>query len=201
MISAYVSTLVFGGFYYLAEIPRLYLPTFGAFFLFVLFGILSFFSVSLVTLFRLSIVTALAAFLNQIFYTGGIASSGIIEFVIPPLLAFFYRPLSDRFVLMVVSAICLVAMWPLTEWGYTQNLLPELMQNAHALLCAVFVFSIVTIYTFLFRNALVIKNQKIGGVPPFFTYKKSKKGSKRYGILREIEKTRKSQSISLPFHV
>lgn len=162
MISAYVSTLVFGGFYYTADIPQLYLPTFAAFILFVLFGVLSFFSVSLVLLFRLSIVTALAAFFNQVFYTGGISSSGIIEFVIPPLLAFFYRPLSDRFVLMVVSAICLVAMWPLTEWGYTQNLLPEPMQNAHALLCAVFVFSIVTIYTFLFRNALVIKNQKIG---------------------------------------
>ncbi|WP_424962678.1 sensor histidine kinase [Ekhidna sp.] len=162
MISAYVSTLAFGAFYLAADAPQLYIPTFGAFFLFAVYGVLSFFSVSLVTLFRLSIITALMAFFNQVFYSGGIVSSGIVEFLIPPLLAFFYRPISDRYFFMILSAICMVVMWPLTFMGFTQNLLPDSMHNIHGILCAFFVFSIVTIYTFLFRNALVIKNQKIG---------------------------------------
>lgn len=162
MISAYVSTLTFGAFYYTADAPQLYLPTLGAFLLFALYGILSFFSVSLVTLFRLSIFTALAAFGNLVFYTGGVVSSAIVVFLIPPLLAFFYRPLFDRYFFMILSAICMIAMWPLTSLGYTQNLLPENMQVTHGMLSAIFVFSIVMIYTFLFRNALVIKNQKIG---------------------------------------
>lgn len=162
MISAYVSTAVFGSFYYYAGIPKLYIPTFGAFALFILFGILSFFSISLVWLFRLSIITALGAFFNQIFYTGGILSSGIAEFVIPPLLAFFYRPIHDRYIFMVLSALCMIGMYPLTNLGYTQNLLPGHFANTHALACVVFVFTIVSIYTFLFRNALMVKNKKLG---------------------------------------
>lgn len=162
MISAYVSTLVFGGFYYAADIPELYVPTFIAFFLFIFYGILSFFSVGLVTLFRLSITTALLAFLNQIFYTGGVLSAGLVEFLIPPLLAFFYRPISDRYIFMTLSAAAMIIMFPLTEAGYTLNLIPDGYENMHGILCAMFVFTIVSIYSFLFRNALVVKNQKIG---------------------------------------
>ncbi|WP_420317209.1 sensor histidine kinase [Ekhidna sp.] len=162
MISAYVSTLVFGVFYYIADIPKLYIPIFGSFVLFAVYGILSNFSVSLITLFRLSILTAIAIFFYQVFYTGGIVSSGLIEFLIPPLLAFFYRPLKDRYFFMAVSAVCMIAMYPLTKLGLTQNLIPTNLTAAHGVLCSVFVFSIVSIYTFLFRNALVIKNQQIG---------------------------------------
>ncbi len=63
---------------------------------------------------------------------------------------------------MVVSAICMASMYLLTKFELTQNLIPEYLANTHGLLCSVFVFSIVSIYTFLFRNALVIKNQQIG---------------------------------------
>ena len=162
MISAYVSTALFGIFYFQADIPELYIPTFGALALFVVYGILSFFSVSLVLLFRLSIITAWAAFFNQIFYTGGILSSGVPEFVIPPLLAFFYRPIYDRYVFMVLSALSLVGMFMLTSLGYTQSLLPDSLAIVHGFACIVFVFAIVSIYTFLFRNALVVKNIKLG---------------------------------------
>jgi signal transduction histidine kinase len=162
MISAYASTLLFGVFYYVADVPQLYYPTFGAFLLFVIYGLLSFSSVGLVTLFRLSILTALTAFYNQIFYTGGSLSSGLVEFLIPPLLAFFYRPIYDRYFFMALSGLCLISMWPLSLFGYTENLLPVQYASAHGLLCAVFVFAIVSIYTFLFRNALAIKNQQIG---------------------------------------
>ncbi len=162
MISAYVSTLVFGGYYYSLDLSELYIPTFSAFILFVLYGILSFLKISLVLLFRLSIATALMAFFNQIYYSGGILSSGLLEFIIPPLLAFFYRPIYDRYIFMIISGICLIAIYPLTTLGYTINLIPSDEAYVHGILCAVFVFTIVSIYTFLFRNALVVKNQKIG---------------------------------------
>lgn len=53
-------------------------------------------------------------------------------------------------------------MLPLTEGGYTSNLLPEDFVNPHGLMCAVFVFTIVSVYSYLFRNALVVRNQRIG---------------------------------------
>ncbi|WP_421763790.1 sensor histidine kinase [Ekhidna sp.] len=162
MISAYVSTLVFSAFYYVANAPEIYIPTFGAFILFAIYGVLSFFSVGLVTLFRLSILTALVAFFNQVYYTGGITSSALVEFLIPPLLAFFYRPISDRYIFMIMSAICMLIMYPLSVNGYTVNLVPDSLMSLHGVFCSVFVFAIVSIYTFLFRNALVIKNQQIG---------------------------------------
>ena len=162
MISAYVATLVFGSFYFFVDIPQLHIPTFSAFGLFVIYGILSFLKVKLVILFRLSILTATAAFFNQVFYTGGISSIGIGEFVIPPLLAFFYRPIKDRYYFMALCFICIVAMWVLTFTGYADNLLNDSLQSTHGLMCGLLIFTIVMIYSFLFRNALVVKNKKIG---------------------------------------
>lgn len=163
MISAYVSTLVFGTYYFAADIPELYIPIYGAFILFVIYGVLSFYSITgLVTLFRLSITTALLAFFIQIYHTGGVLSSALLEFVIPPLLAFFYRPIRDRYVFMFLSGLSLVSMFLLTYLGFTTNRLPEDSAMSHGILCATFVFTIVSIYTFLFRNALVVKNKKIG---------------------------------------
>ena len=162
MISAYASTLGFGIYYYLLGLEDVYLPTFTAFGVFVLFGIISFFTKGLVTLFRLSIIIAGAAFYNQAFHTGGILSPAIFEFIIPPLLAFFYRPVIDRFVFMAVSFACILSFWPLTISGYTQNLMPEDQVVTHAAICVVFVFVIVAIFSILFRSALVIKNQQIG---------------------------------------
>ncbi|MEO9482864.1 MAG: ATP-binding protein [Ekhidna sp.] len=162
MASAYISTLGFGLYYYYVGIPQLYIPTLSAFVLFAIFSALSFFSVDLIILFRLSITTTLLAFFNQIYYTGGVLSSGLLEFIIPTLLAFFYRPITDRYVFMALSGLSLFAMFFLTSQGFATNLLPNEMLFSHGILCAVFIFSIVSIYTFLFRNALVVKNQKIG---------------------------------------
>ena len=162
MISAYASTLIFGTFYWNAGIPEIYQPTYGAFVLFVIYGTLSFFSVNLVILFRLSIITASAAFFSQIYFTGGIESSAITEFVIPPLLAFFYKPIRDRYYFMALSGVAIIAMYILTLTGHTQNLLPDEYVTTHGMYCTIFVFAIVCIYTFLFRNALVVKNKKLG---------------------------------------
>lgn len=162
MIAAYATTIGFGSYYYSLGIKEIYLPTFGAFMLFVIWGISSFFTRDLVWLFRLSIITATLAFVNQVWYSGGILSPGIVEFIIPPLLAFFYRPVSDRFIFMGGCLVILISFLPLTLYGYTQSLIPESEYPMHAFLCGILVFVIVSIYTVLFRTAIVDKNKKLG---------------------------------------
>lgn len=162
MISAYVSTLWFGSFYYAVDVPEVYLPTFGAFFIFIIFGIVSFFSRGLVTLFRLSILVATLAFYNQAFFTGGILSPALFEFVIPPLLAFFYRPVIDRYIFMGISIVALLSFYPLTLYGYTESLVNTEYLITQSLFCGVFVFGIIAIFSVLFRMALVVKNEQIG---------------------------------------
>ncbi len=162
MIAAYLTSLVFGGYYYVLGVKEIYLPTFGSFVLFVFLGLASFFTSNLVLLFRLSIITATLAFINQVWFSGGILSPAVAEFIIPPLLAFFYRPVTDRFVFMGVCFLILVAFLPLTILGYTESLLPESSHPVHAVLCGVLVFIIVSIFTVLFRTAIVDKNKKLG---------------------------------------
>ena len=163
MIAACISTLLFGGYYFVADVRQLYVPTLVAFVLFAIYSALSFLpSINLVWLFRISVITTLAAFYNRVYFTGGIVSPALIEFIIPPLLAFFYRPVADRFIFMVISGLCLISMFPLTNLGYAKNLLSPELDNSHALVCALFIYTIIAIYTFLFRYALIIKNKKIG---------------------------------------
>lgn len=162
MISAYVSTLGFGTYYYWLGVEKVYMPTYAAFILFVIYGIASFYTKKLVWLFRLSIITASLAFFNQVWHTGGTHSPALFEFVIPPLLAFFYRPVRDRFIFMGLSFLVMLSFWPLTHWGFTQSLLPVGEHNLHGILCGTFVFLIVSIYTVLFRNAISDKNKKLG---------------------------------------
>lgn len=162
MISAYLSTLGFGTYYYVLGIAEVYWPTYIAFGLFLGFGLASFFTSNLVLLFRLSIITASLAFFNQVWHTGGIVSPAVFEFIIPPLLAFFYRPVSDRFIFMAICFLMMVSFLPLTSMGYTVSLLPESAIQMHGVLCGVFVFLIVSIFTVLFRAAIVDKNKKLG---------------------------------------
>ncbi len=162
MISAYLSTLGFGTYFYFAGVWEVYIPTYLAFLLFVVFGIISFYSGRLVILFRLSITIAFLAFYNQVFHTGGITSPALMEFIIPPLLAFFYRPIKDRYIFMVFSLLAMLSFWPLSALGLTQSLLPVDYHASHSLLCGIFVFSIVAIFTVLFRTAIAEKNKKLG---------------------------------------
>ncbi len=161
MISAYTSTLGFSYFYYLAGAPNITNKGLIAFALFVVYGVSSFFTQQLLFLFRISIITAFIAFFIQIYCTGGALSPAMTEFVIPPLLAFFYRPIRDRYIFMIISAIALVIMWPLTAYGYTQNLLLPEFEVAHGILATMFVFSIVAVFTFLFRETLAKKNKML----------------------------------------
>ncbi|MEM7297633.1 MAG: histidine kinase dimerization/phospho-acceptor domain-containing protein, partial [Bacteroidota bacterium] len=163
MITACISTLGFGTFYLISGVKEVYQTSYGAFILFAIFGVLSFFIKNkLVTLFRLSVLLTALAFYIQIYFTGGINSPALFEFIIPPLLAFFYRPVIDRYVFMGVSFTALISFWLLTKYGYTQDLLPQEYRIIHAFICGLFVFLIVGIYTVLFRWALIVKNRQIG---------------------------------------
>lgn len=162
MISAYASTLAFGLYYYFIEVYVIAYTTGVAFALFSLYGIISFVYPNLILLFRLSIITALAAFFLQVFYTGGVHSPSMGEFIIIPLLAFFYRPKKDRYFFLAISICCLLTMWVMTNLGLTQNLLKPEDMATNSLLANVFTYAIVAIFTFLFRYASIVKNKKLG---------------------------------------
>ena len=162
MISAYASTLVFGGFYFFAGVQILFLTTLSAFLIFLILGALSFYSVGIVTLFRLSILTILIAFYLQVFFTGGSQSSAYPNFLIPPLLAFFYKPIHDRYFFMILSGACVISMLPLSLMDLPYDLVPEGFKLTHGVICTVFIFASVIIYTFMFRNALIRRNEKMG---------------------------------------
>ncbi|MEP5611314.1 MAG: ATP-binding protein [Cyclobacteriaceae bacterium] len=161
MISAYAATLGFSYFYY--QVGARFVSYYGliAFSLFAVYGVSSFFTQNLLILFRLSILTALVIFFTQTFNTGGSLSPAAAEFVIPPLLAFFYRPVYDRYIFMVLSAICLMTMWPLTTSGLTQDLVLPEFKVQHSVITTLFVFLIVAVFTFLFRYTLAKENKKL----------------------------------------
>lgn len=161
MISAYTATLGFSYFYYQVGALFVFYAGLIAFSIFVVYGVSSFFTQNLLLLFRLSITTALVTFSTQIFYTGGSLSPAVAEFIIPPLLAFFYRPIYDRYIFMALSAICLLVMWRLTSSGLTQDLVLPEYRIQHSMITTLFVFVIVSIFTFLFRHTLAKKNKKL----------------------------------------
>ncbi len=162
MVAAYLSTFGFGSYYYWLGVEELYIPIYVAFALFMAYGIASFFTKRLVLLFRVSVITTSLSFFIQVWYTGGILSPAVFEFIIPPLLAFFYRPVIDRFIFMGVSFLVMISFLPLTFMGLTESLLPDSALMVHAVVCGVFVFVIVSIFTVLFRTAIVNKNKKLG---------------------------------------
>ena len=162
MISAYLSTLGFGTFYYHLGIKEIYLPTYIAFSLFTAYGISSFYKSNLVLLFRLSIITATLAFCNQIWHTGGVLSPAIFELIVPPLLAFFYRPAKDRYVFMGVAIAIIFSFWPLTKMGFTSSLVATEFLEVQQVMCSLYVFLIISIFSVLFRTATVDKNKKLG---------------------------------------
>lgn len=157
-----MSTLGFGIFYFIAGALPLAYMGFTAFTLFVIYGALSFVTQKIVTLFRFSIVTAIVAFSIQVFFTGGILSSSLPEFIIPPLLAYFYRPLRDRYSFMAICAFLILLIWVLTISGITTNILDQEYAVTHSILSTFFVFTIVMIYTVLYRGALATKNRLLG---------------------------------------
>jgi len=161
LISAYLSTSIFGIFYYFAGAQIIAITCAIGFSLFALYGLVSYFTSRIVILFRLSIGTALIIFFIQTYLTGGVLSSSMSEFFIPSLLAFFYRPKKDRYVFMALSVASMMAMWWLTSKGFVSNTLHPDYAISHSLMSIFFSFSIVVIYSFLFRGTLANRNRQL----------------------------------------
>jgi len=161
LVFSYVMALTFGIFYHTAGINQLVLLCAIVFLLNIALGVSSFFIENLVILFRLSILIVLAAFSIVTFTTGGVGSPAIAELVTPPLLAYFYRPTKDRYYFMVFAALLIISFWPLTIYGITMNLMPMEYEMVHSFIVIIFVFSVVTIYSFLFRKELAKKNRQL----------------------------------------
>ena len=86
MIFAYSSTLSFSVYFYMHEV---YILAYNGFFclsLFFIFGVASYFTKSLLWLFRLSVLTAFHAFYFEVFFTGGVLSPALPQFIIPPII-------------------------------------------------------------------------------------------------------------------
>lgn len=161
MIFAYCSTLGFSVYFYYREV---YILAFNGFFclsLFFLFGIASYFMNTLVWLFRLSVLTAFHAFYFEIFYTGGVLSPALPEFIIPPIIAYFYKPIRDRYIFMVFAILCALSIWVLSTLGYTQNRFPPAHVMEMHVISTFFVFVTVACYIFMYRKSLTEKNKEL----------------------------------------
>lgn len=161
MIIAYVSTLGFSAFLYVHEVYILAYNGLFCFFLYFIFGVASYFTPNRTLLFRLSILTAFHAFYFKVFFTGGVLSPSLAEFIIPPVIGFFYKPIRDRYFFMVLAVLCVISMWPLTVLGYTKNYFPAECAMENSILSTFFVFGIVGLYIYMFRKSLARKNRQI----------------------------------------
>jgi signal transduction histidine kinase len=158
LISAFCSTLAFGFFYFYAGAHDLAKICLNSFLVYVVLSLLSYTSIPLVFLFRASISTALISFFVQTMMTGGVYSPSISEFIIIPLLAYFYRPISDRYVFFFLSAVSIILVWYLSNLGYVQYLNEDYL-SSHAVMVTFFVFIIVAIFSFLFRDSIASRNK------------------------------------------
>jgi len=130
-------------------------------FLFFLFSVISFFTSKLVWLFRLSVITAFHAFYFEVFFTGGALSPALAEFIIPPIIAFFYKPVRDRYYFMFFAVLCALSIWVLSALGYTKNYFPQEHAMEMHVISAFFVFLIVGFYIYLYRKSLSDKNKEL----------------------------------------
>lgn len=161
MLIAYASTLSFSLFFYVHDVQILAYNTFFCFGLYLVFTGISFFTKRRTTLFRLSILTAFYAFYFQIYFTGGVLSPSLAELIIPPVLAFFYRPVRDRYYFMILSVVSAASMWPLTTEGFTRDYFPQECQMESSMFSTLFVFGIVGLYTYLYRKSLSQRNKEL----------------------------------------
>lgn len=158
---AFSSTISFSLYFYAHEV---YILAYNGFFclsLFLLFGVISYFTSRLVWLFRLSVLTAFHAFYFEVFFTGGALSPALTEFIIPPIIAFFYKPVRDRYYFMGFALICAVSIWILSIFGITQDLFPAAHGIHFSMISALFVFGTVGLYIYLYRRALNRKNMAL----------------------------------------
>ena len=62
---------------------------------------------------------------------------------------------------MAISSSFILITWIASSLGLTYDLLPSELKMTHAMIVSLFVFSIVSVFTFLFRNTLARKNRQL----------------------------------------
>lgn len=161
MIIAYISTFSFTLYLYVHKVYILAYNGLFCFALFVIIGIASYFTSKRTLLFRLSVLVAFHAFYFKVFFTGGALSPSLAEFIVPPAIAFFYKPVRDRYFFIILAILCIISMWPLTILGYVKNYFPKECAIENSILSTLFVFSIVGLYIYIFRQSIAKKNRQL----------------------------------------
>ena len=161
MIIAYVSIISFSSYFYFHGVHILAYNGFLCLVLFIIFGIASYFTSKLVWLYRLAVLTTFHAFYFEVLFTGGALSPALMELIIPPIIAFFYRPMRDRYVFMAMAVLCILSIWPLSSLNYTKNYFPPEFAIQFHMIAVIFVLGVLAMYIYLYRRALDEKRKAI----------------------------------------
>ncbi len=161
MVIAYIVAIGFSLFFYFHDVHVIFYNGIFCFFLFLSYGIASYFTDNLVWLFRLSVLTAFYAFFFQAFFTGGVLSPALMEFIIPPVVAFFYRPVRDKIYFMSMAVVLASCMWLLSYLGYTKDYFPPECAMEMNVISSFFVYGMIGLYFYLYRRSLSAKNKEL----------------------------------------
>ena len=161
MIIAYVSIISFSSYFYFHGVHILAYNGLLCLVLFIIFGVASYFTSQLLWLYRLAVLTAFHAVYFQVLFTGGALSPALMEFVIPPIIGFFYRPTRDRYLFMIVAVICILSFWPLSSLHYTKDYFPPEFQVQFHMIAVIFVLGVLAMYIYLYRRALDEKRKAL----------------------------------------
>lgn len=158
---AFASTIFFGAFYYYLDIYLLVYQCTIALSCFVIILLLFWVKVPAILLFRAIILVIFGTFYHHVMKTGGIYSPSLTVFTALPIIGFFYRPKTDRFVLMGLAVLCMISIWPLTQLGLTQNMIPASERALNTLVVSLFLLTVIMLFAVIFLYAIRIKNRRI----------------------------------------
>jgi hypothetical protein len=162
--SGYFSTFLFGMLFWAVDAHReLQVLAWGYFAIYVILGLAVRITDNLLLLFRLSVLAALSAFTAMIILTGGVFSPALPLLMIIPMLALFYKPKADRFILLVVIFVIAGVIAYLTDQQiWVKQGIPEAYLELYTI--CTFAYASLIIFTFiiLFRNFVTSTNKKLG---------------------------------------
>ena len=161
MIIAYVSIISFSSYFYFHGVHILAYNGFLCLVLFIIFGVASYFTSKLVWLYRLAVLTTFHAFYFEVLFTGGALSPALMELIIPPIIAFFYRPIRDRYLFMAMAVLCILSIWPLSSLNYTKDYFPPEFQIQFHMISVIFVLGVLGMYIYLYRRAFDAKRKSL----------------------------------------
>jgi signal transduction histidine kinase len=150
-----------GGLYLFLNITSLVYTAAIATICLLFLGLLSLFNVPAILLLRLTILVGIISFYIQVLFTGGSHSPAIFEFLVSPLLTFFYRPKTDRTLFMIICILCTISFFPLTYLGFTKNFVLPDDRLSHAIACQGYIFFGVFSFSFQIRSTLGSKTKEL----------------------------------------